>query len=119
MITNTCLIAGSFVLGALAGGAPVSAFALAGLVGAAATGVLAAGAGVGCSSAGGGSDSPASGSEAAVVGVSALGELCAPSTSFSGATEAEYEVSAIQLDLLTNLKRINSHVTHVAYAVLY
>lgn len=40
-------------------------------------------------------------------------------TRFSGVTEAEYEVSAIQLDLLTNLKRINSHVTHVAYAVLY
>lgn len=40
-------------------------------------------------------------------------------TRFSGASEAEYEVSAIQLDLLTNLKRINSHVTHVAYAVLY
>jgi phosphate:Na+ symporter len=38
---------------------------------------------------------------------------------FVGASEAEYEVSAIQLDVLTNLKRINSHVSHVAYAVLY
>ena len=38
---------------------------------------------------------------------------------FAVATEAEYEMSAIQLDVLTNLKRINSHVTHVAYAVIY
>lgn len=29
-----------------------------------------------------------------------------------------YESSAIHLDLLTHLKRINSHVTHVAYAIL-
>jgi phosphate:Na+ symporter len=29
-----------------------------------------------------------------------------------------HETSAIHLDLLTHLKRINSHVTHVAYAIL-
>ena len=40
-------------------------------------------------------------------------------TRFAVATEAEYEMSAIQLDVLTNLKRINSHVSHVAYAVLH
>jgi phosphate:Na+ symporter len=38
---------------------------------------------------------------------------------FAAATETDYKASAIQLDLLTNLKRINSHVSHVAYAVLY
>ena len=32
---------------------------------------------------------------------------------------ADFERSAIQLDLLTNLKRINSHVSHVAYAVIH
>ena len=29
-----------------------------------------------------------------------------------------HETSAIHLDLLTHLKRVNSHVTHVAYAIL-
>ena len=29
-----------------------------------------------------------------------------------------HETSAIHLDLLTHLKRINSHVTHVGYAIL-
>jgi phosphate:Na+ symporter len=38
---------------------------------------------------------------------------------FTADTEAQYETSAIQLDLLTNLKRINSHVSHVAYAVIH
>ncbi len=32
--------------------------------------------------------------------------------------EESHETSAIHLDLLTYLKRINSHVTHVAYAVI-
>ena len=32
---------------------------------------------------------------------------------------ADYERGAIQLDLLTNLKRINSHVSHVAYATIH
>jgi phosphate:Na+ symporter len=36
-----------------------------------------------------------------------------------GQNDTDYEASAIQLDLLTNLKRINSHVTHVAYAVIH
>jgi len=35
----------------------------------------------------------------------------------SGLRES-HETSAIHLDLLTHLKRINSHVTHVAYAIL-
>jgi phosphate:Na+ symporter len=38
---------------------------------------------------------------------------------FSADDEQQYETSAIQLDLLTNLKRINSHVSHVAYAVIH
>ncbi len=38
---------------------------------------------------------------------------------FQAETEAQYEASAIQLDLLTNLKRINSHVSHVAFAVIH
>jgi phosphate:Na+ symporter len=38
---------------------------------------------------------------------------------FQADTEAQYEASAIQLDLLTNLKRINSHVSHVAFAVIH
>ncbi len=36
-----------------------------------------------------------------------------------GQNDTDYEASAIQLDLLTNLKRINSHVSHVAYAVIH
>ncbi len=36
-----------------------------------------------------------------------------------GQTDSDYESSAIQLDLLTNLKRINSHVSHVAFAVIH
>jgi phosphate:Na+ symporter len=36
-----------------------------------------------------------------------------------GQNDVDYESSAIQLDLLTNLKRINSHVSHVAYAVIH
>ncbi|HVX86514.1 MAG TPA: Na/Pi cotransporter family protein [Phycisphaerae bacterium] len=36
-----------------------------------------------------------------------------------GQTDIDYESGAIQLDLLTNLKRINSHVSHVAFAVIH